>query len=158
LWPTIDAVAPSPTHDAFFQILALTCGETRRGFDRHVGMSQPRRQLLAVLAEEGEVSHAVLSKCLGVDGAAVTRLVKGLESQGAVVRRLDPRDNRFTLASLTAAGEELVSELRSAHEHFEARLLAGISQHDQEIVMRVLEHVRSNIGQVGQAADPASGA
>jgi MarR family transcriptional regulator for hemolysin len=149
-------VTPSPTDDAFFQVLTLTCGETRRGFDRHVGMSQPRRQLLAVLAEEREISHAALVKRLGVDGAAVTRLVKSLESQGAVARRLDPRDNRFTLASLTAAGEELVADLRSAHQRYEARLLAGISQDEMETVIDVLERIRTNIDHAPPAGDPAS--
>ena len=138
------------SQDMFFQVLALTCTETRRCFDRHVGMSQARRQLLAVLAEEREVSHAALAKRLGVDGAAVTRLVKSLESQGAVSRRLDPDDNRFTLASLTEAGEDLVADLHSAHQQYQAHLLAGINQVEQEAVVRVLERVRRNIEQVQQ--------
>ena len=138
------------SQDMFFQVLALTCTETRRCFDRHVGMSQVRRQLLAALAEEREVSHAALAKRLGVDGAAVTRLVKSLESQGAVSRRLDPDDNRFTLASLTEAGEELVLDLRSAHRQYQAHLLAGINQVEQEAVVRVLERIRRNIEQVQQ--------
>jgi DNA-binding MarR family transcriptional regulator len=142
-------VAPA-SQDMFFQILALTCTETRQCFDRHVGMSQVRRQLLSVLADEREVSHAALAKRLGVDGAAVTRLVKSLESQGAVSRRLDPDDNRFTLASLTEAGEDLVAELRSAHQQYQAHLLAGINQVEQDGVVRVLERVRRNIEQVQQ--------
>jgi DNA-binding MarR family transcriptional regulator len=136
--------------DTFFQVLALTCVETRRSFDRQVGMSQVRRQLLTVLADEGEVSHATLAKRLGVDGAAVTRLVKSLESQGVVSRRLDPQDNRFTLASLTEAGHDLVARLQSAHRHYQELLLAGIGQDEQESVVAVLERVRRNIEQVQQ--------
>jgi MarR family transcriptional regulator for hemolysin len=142
-------VAPA-SQNTFFQVLALTCTETRRRFDRHVGMSQVRRQLLALLGDEHEVSHAALAKRLGVDGAAVTRLVKNLESQGAVSRRLDPDDNRFTLASLTEAGEALVADLQSAHQQYQERLLAGISQDEQEAVVRVLERVRHNIEQAHQ--------
>jgi MarR family transcriptional regulator for hemolysin len=136
--------------DDFFPALGLTCAETRRAFDRHVGMSQVRRQLLTLLADaEGhEVRHAALAEGLGVDGAAVTRLVKSLESQGAVRRRLDPDDNRFTLASLTEPGEELVAHLRAAHRQFQARLLAGIDGHEQEAVVHVLERIRTNIEQV----------
>jgi DNA-binding MarR family transcriptional regulator len=143
-------MAAPTSQDTFFQTLALTCTETQRCFDRHVGMSQVRRQLLAVLANEHEVSHAALAKGLGVDGAAVTRLVKSLESQGAVRRRLDPGDNRYTLASLTDAGENLVADLRAAHRQYQARLLAGISQDEQDSVVRVLERVRRNIEQVQQ--------
>jgi DNA-binding MarR family transcriptional regulator len=144
-------VSPA-SQDTFFQVLALTCAETRRCFDRHVGMSQLQRQLLAILSDEHEVSHAALAKRLGSDGAAVTRLVKSLESQGAVSRRLDPDDNRFTLASLTEAGENLVADLQSAHQQYQARLLAGISQDEQEAVVHILEEIRRNIELVQQLA------
>jgi MarR family transcriptional regulator for hemolysin len=143
----------SPKTDTFLQLLALTCTETRRAFDRHVGMTQARRQLLTILADEGKVSHAELARRLGVDGAAVTRLVKGLEARGMVARRLDPDDNRFTLASLTEPGEARVADLRTTHTQFTARLLAGIGRDEQDAVLRVLERVRGNIALVNQAAD-----
>lgn len=94
--------------------------------------------------------HAELQRRLGVDGASVTRLVKRLESQGTVARRLDPDGNRFTLASLTAAGEDLVAELRATHRAFQNRLLAGIAARDQETVVRVLERLRANIHALGR--------
>src|SRR5579862_1039086 len=37
-----------------FQQLASVCSESRQAFDQHIGMSQSRRQLLALLAETGE--------------------------------------------------------------------------------------------------------
>jgi DNA-binding MarR family transcriptional regulator len=134
-------------HDQFFQALAYACGETRRSFDRFSGMSQARRQILTLLSEQGEVSHAALARHLDVDGAAITRHVKGLEVEGAVSRRLDPDDNRYTLASLTLAGEELVAKLQATHQRYQAQVLAGISAREQEIVVRVLERLRANIRQ-----------
>ena len=68
-------------------------------------MSQTRRQLLALLSQIGEVSHATLQQQLAVDGATVTRLVKQFESAGVLSRRLDPQDNRYTLVSLTTSGQ-----------------------------------------------------
>ena len=47
--------------DALFQQLASVCSEARQAFDQHIGMSQSRRQLLILLAENGESSHAALS-------------------------------------------------------------------------------------------------
>jgi DNA-binding MarR family transcriptional regulator len=131
--------------DTLFQELAAACTETRRSFDRQVGMSQARRQLLAVLLEEGEVSHARLHRQLRIDGATITRLVKRMESEGLVARRLDPADNRFTLASLTPAGERRVAELRAAHRTFQDRLLAGIDSGQQQTVVLVLEQLRANL-------------
>jgi DNA-binding MarR family transcriptional regulator len=131
--------------DTFFQQLAAACSESRRSFDGRAGMGQAQRHLLALLHEHGETSHAELQRRLGVDGATVTRLVKRLESQGTVARRLDPDDNRFTLASLTPSGEELVAELRATHRAFQSRLLTGVAARDQETVLRVLERLRANI-------------
>jgi DNA-binding MarR family transcriptional regulator len=59
--------------------------------------------VLAPLDQHGEVSHARLRRERSVDGAVVTRLVKRLEADGAVARRLDPDDNRFRLAPLRQA-------------------------------------------------------
>ena len=141
-------MTPSLVETLFLQ-LAGACADTRRCFDRYVGMSQAQRQLLVLLKDEGELRHAVLQQRLGVDGATVTRLVKRLEADGAVARRLDPADNRYTFASLTEAGEALVADLRTAHRRFQSRLLAGVDRADQEIVVRVLEQVRANVRAAG---------
>ncbi len=131
--------------DSFFQQLAFACSESRQTFDEHVGMSQVRRQLLTRLAESGETSHAALQQHLAIDGATLTRLVKQFEAQGVLSRRLDPQDNRYTLVSLTATGEQLVTAMREAHSAFQIRLLAGIPREEQEITLRVLERMRANI-------------
>ena len=109
---------PRPTSklvDDFFQQLAATCAETRQAFDRFSGMSQPRRQLLALLACEGEQRHAAVQRQLGLDGATITRLVKEFERAGVLTRRLDPTDNRYTLVAATAAGQRLLADLAEAH-------------------------------------------
>lgn len=140
--------------DTLFQELAFVCGESRRAFGRHVGMSEARRQLLTVLANEGETSHSELQGILGVDGAAITRLVKGLEAAGTVRRRLNPDDNRYMLASLTSAGEVVVAELRDAHRAFQARLLRGIGRDDQAHVLDVLQQLRTNLAAVREDTAP----
>jgi DNA-binding MarR family transcriptional regulator len=145
-----------PQQEALFRQLAAACSESRRSFDRRVGRSQAQRQLLALLREQGELSHAELQRQLGVDGATVTRLVKRLESEGTVARRLDPGDNRFTLASLTSAGEALVAGLHAAHRAFQDRLLAGVDERDQETVVHVLERLRANIRALWPDVEPVA--
>ena len=131
--------------DTFFQHLAAVCSESRQAFDQHVGMSQLRRQLLTLLSEIGEISHAALQQHLAVDGATITRLVKQFESEGVLSRRLDPQDNRYTLVSLTVSGQQIVAGLRAAHRLFQIRLLDGIPREEQEMVLHVLERLHANI-------------
>jgi DNA-binding MarR family transcriptional regulator len=132
--------------ETFFQHLASVCSESRQAFDQHVGMSQLRRQLLTLLSEIGEISHAALQQHLAVDGATITRVVKQFESEEVLSRRLDPRDNRYTLVSLTVSGQQIVAGLRAAHRSFQTRLLDGIPTEEQEMVLHVLERLHANIG------------
>lgn len=131
--------------DTLFQQLAAVCSESRQAFDRHVGMSQIRRQLLVLLSENGELSHAALQQQLATDGATITRLVKQFEAEGILSRRLDPQDNRYTLVSLTADGRQTVTRLSAAHSQFQARLLAGIPSEEQEAMLHTLQSLRANI-------------
>jgi DNA-binding MarR family transcriptional regulator len=134
----------SEVGDDFFQQLAAACAETRQAFDRFSGMSQPRRQLLALLAQEGELRHADLQRRLGLDGATITRLVKEFERAGVLTRRLDPQDNRYTLVTATDAGRRLIADLAEAHRRFQRRLLAGIPREEQAVVTRALAALRAN--------------
>ena len=132
-------------NENFFLTLSLACSEPRQAFDAYTGISQPRRQLLTILARQGEISHAALQEELSLDGATVTRLVKEFEVTGWVSRRLDPKNNRFTLVALTEDGQKEVTGLRSSHHSFQAELLANISPAEQEAVIKTLGRLRANL-------------
>ncbi|HEY1510658.1 MAG TPA: MarR family transcriptional regulator [Solirubrobacteraceae bacterium] len=142
--------------DTLFQELARAGSEARRAFSLSTGTSERRRQLLPLLLEHGEVSHDALKRRLCVDGATVTRLVKQLESEAAVSRRLDPTDNRFTLVSLTESGKEMAAELHDERRQFQRRLLAGVNREEQKTVIRVLEQVRRNVEAIARPEDQSA--
>jgi DNA-binding MarR family transcriptional regulator len=131
------------SEDKFFRELGGVCAELRQAFARQVGMSPHRVQVLVRLRRGGETSHSDLRQALGIDGASVTRLVKEFEAEGLVSRRLDPTDNRYTLATLTPAGERLAADLERSHQAYQERLLADATAQQQEIVLDVLRRVRA---------------
>lgn len=133
--------------DAFFRMFGEAAAELRQGFARWIGMSAQRVQVLVRLHRAGETSHSELRQALGVDGASITRLVKELEHDGLTQRRVDPADNRYTLASLTPAGVQLAAELRERHQAYQKRLLEGIGRQDQERVLQTLRSLRDNLNQ-----------
>ncbi|WP_433605003.1 MarR family winged helix-turn-helix transcriptional regulator [Dactylosporangium sp. CA-139114] len=135
------------TGDAFFRLFGETATQLKQGFARSIGSSAQRVQILVRLHRHGETSHSELRQALGVDGASITRLVKELERDGLVVRRLDPTDNRYTLAALTPAGTRFAGDLRQRHQRYQKRLLDGISDQDQQRVLQVLERLRDNLVQ-----------
>ncbi|MER7789951.1 MarR family winged helix-turn-helix transcriptional regulator [Streptomyces sp. NPDC097640] len=133
--------------DRFFQELGGACAELRQAFARHVGMGAQRVQMLIRLRREGETSHSELRQALGVDGASVTRLVKELEAEGLAGRRLDPADNRYTLAALTPAGERMAADLERSHQAYQERLLGGVTAQEREIVLGALRRIRANVSE-----------
>ena len=56
-------------------------------FGRSAGISANRLDLLHKLSLSEEVSQSDLQKTVSIDGAAVTRHLKQLETEGIVVRR-----------------------------------------------------------------------
>lgn len=133
---------------SLLHVLAEVCGDIKHAFADFIGMSQSRYQILGLLAQHGEISQAALQHQLGLDGATITRLLKQFEREGLVQRRLAPHDNRYTLASLTAAGTQVVAALSAAHRDFQLRLLTGIAPDDAQRVLRTLEHMQHNLRQV----------
>ncbi len=130
--------------EMFLAELSRTCSEVRSAFARHLGLSQVRLQLLMLLSH-GESSHAMLLQRLNLDGATLTRQVKQFEAEGAVSRRLDPQDNRYTLVTLTPSGQHIAAGLLTAYQAFQARLLEGISAEEQTAALRALAQVRTNL-------------
>jgi DNA-binding MarR family transcriptional regulator len=136
------------SEDRFFHQLAGAYAEVRQAFARHVGMSRPRLQVLMRLWRDGETSHSDLRRVLSLDGASVTRLIKEFEGEGMINRRIDPEDNRYTLARLTPEGERVAAELALAHQAYQVRLLDGVTGEEQEIVLRALERLHVNVERI----------
>lgn len=136
--------------DEFFRALGGTVAELSQAFARHVGMSPVRLRVLMRLWWDGETSHSDLRQALSLDGATVTRLIKEFEAEGLAGRRVDPADNRYTLARLTPAGERAAAELERSHQEYQVRLLDGVTARDQEVVLSALRRIRANVA----GADP----
>jgi DNA-binding MarR family transcriptional regulator len=131
------AASPSLLHS-----LARAYHEVTSAFEREVGMTQARIVLLSQLRSAPEVSQATLQQRLAVDGAAITRQVKQMESDGLVLRRADPSDHRFTLVTLTPQGRKLADSVLRRRETFEARITNGVAAKD---VVRALERIRDTV-------------
>ncbi|MEP6987074.1 MAG: MarR family winged helix-turn-helix transcriptional regulator [Chloroflexota bacterium] len=132
--------------------LSLTCTDAKRAFSQYIGLSQTRSQLLLSLLH-GEISHASLQERLVIDGATLTREIKQFEAEGIVSRRFDPKDNRYTLVSLTAAGTQMATAQLEVYQSFQARFLEGISQEEQDAMLSVLERIRANIQRAEEGED-----
>jgi MarR family transcriptional regulator, transcriptional regulator for hemolysin len=131
-----------------FIILGHIYPDTMRIFSRRVGMSFSRINMLHEIWHAGEISQKELQDRLDMEGSLMTRFAKQMEADGLITRRTDPKDNRYTLVSLAPAGHEAVEKMDKLGDEFQETLLKGLSQDDQDALMRALKHIRDNVAKM----------
>jgi DNA-binding MarR family transcriptional regulator len=115
------------------------------GFSRVVGMNASRfalMRLLALAAPEG-AGVLKLSRQLGINAAAVTRLVKTMEAERLVVRHADTEDGRRTYIRLSAKGMKTFETLHAHGHELERSLSTLISAGDMAVAVKVLMSLRA---------------
>lgn len=123
-------------------------------YERQFGMSQSRLMLLRELMQTGEISQAELVQRLGMEGTLVTRFVKQMESSGLLTRRSDPRDNRFTLVTLTPAGEHIARQMAAFTHTLEARILEGLSEEVIALIRQGLQQIQERYSSLKESGLP----
>jgi DNA-binding MarR family transcriptional regulator len=107
------------------------------------GVSGAQFELLRQMAlAGGRTTTSALARELGVDPAAVTRLVAGLEKLGLVTREDDERDGRRRPVVLTPSGREFMVRLHAELHEREAALVAHLDESSVQTTMQVLHTVR----------------
>lgn len=104
-----------------------------------VGLSFSPGQIgiLLVLDQENQTTMGQIGQVLEMDNAAITRLVDRLESQGLVVREINPRDRRQMLISITPKGLDQTRILKVIARTANDRIKQGFSQGEMDIYKRV---------------------
>ncbi|MEM6674902.1 MAG: MarR family transcriptional regulator [Planctomycetota bacterium] len=106
-----------------------------------------RRQvgMLHFIHRLGGASASDLTRSMGVDSTAVTRMVDRLEDKGLVERRPDPDDGRRSIVELTSAARRLMPRFATIARGVEETFEDGIDEADlatfHAVLMRMLENV-----------------
>lgn len=114
-------------------------------FERCAGISPSRLLMLDALFQGEELSQAALQKVLDIDGAAITRHLKQLETSGAVTRRTNPADNRVTLVALTPKGREQMEAYCQEKSQFIQRLFQDFQPDDLQHISELLTRLSHNL-------------
>jgi DNA-binding MarR family transcriptional regulator len=90
-----------------------------------------------------------LSEHLGVSRNTVSALLKGLEEQGLIERRLHPIDRRQFLINITPAGEAMVREHAPKFAAFVSDILSVLSEEERRLLSGLLDKLLN--GMIGKA-------
>ncbi|UII57810.1 MarR family transcriptional regulator [Cytobacillus spongiae] len=114
-------------------------------FERCIGISPSRIDLLHRLIEVDEISQSALQREVNIDSAAVTRHLKQLEAKGLVSRRKNPDDYRMTFVRLTSEGRDQIEALCQEKKQFIHQVLQDFNQDEQLLLADMLKRIQQNI-------------
>ena len=124
--------SPPPRRTAFLlsQLGAFTADRFAREV-RELGLSASDAGVLRLLARSPGLSQRALADRLGSVPSRVVVLVDSLESRGLVLRTRSASDRRNHELTLTEAGIEMLSRLRTVGERHEAEVLGALTDEER---------------------------
>lgn len=120
----------------------------RKRFDedaRDIGITNSQWRVLANVFRRPGINQGTLADIMEVEPITTCRMVDRLELAGLVERRRDPGDRRAWQIFLTDAAMPLMEELKERSAEFLERTLAGISEQENQELMRLLNIIRQNL-------------
>ena len=94
---------------------------------------------------EGEASATELARATELNPGAITRLLDRLEEKGFTQRIADTEDRRALRVTLTATGQLMWADIHRCGLRVRARALEGMSDEEQQRLLRQLAQVRDNL-------------
>jgi MarR family transcriptional regulator for hemolysin len=128
-------------------------------FEQHavaLGLTIAQCKALMRLADCEGVSQVRLSELTDLDPMTLVRILDRMESEGWLERRKDPRDRRVHCLYLTSKAKPLLDDIRGLIDVTWEEAFAGIPKQKSDLVMELLDTVRSNL--IARGTAPASGA
>lgn len=119
--------AGDPLHALF-----LRCANI---LSRRIGGNATRRQIVALLAERGELTQCELRSLLGIQAGSLSELLARMERFGVIEREPDSLDKRRLVLRLTEEGKKRAAEPRIIDDE---RLFAALSVEERAELRRML--------------------
>ena len=106
---------------------------------RDTGLTPSQIQALRHIGYHKVMSQQELVEDMGVDKAAVTRLVAGLEERGYVIRSADPKDGRAKVLRATEAALQVKDDVIALEEAYYDWLLEGLEPEMRKNFTRAMD-------------------
>lgn len=143
-------------YDAIKELFFLVDDGDRRLFAKY-NLTVPRFYALKHIFDSPGLSPVQLSGRMFCDKSNITRLLKGLESEGFVSRVKHEHDRRSVRLFLTESGEVRCREAANAHEQYNAQRFRFVAdQIEPTELVELFEFLRHGLTESLHQADPVS--
>ena len=132
-------------HELLYQ-LHLTDQTITQLFEKQLGISLTRYQILQFLLQKSPCNQIAVQKRLQIDQAALTRHFKILESEGYVSRKRNPVNQREVLVELTQeAKQQLLVSPPKHHLNVKEQMEGILSPGEQKKLSTLLTKLVSGL-------------
>lgn len=117
-------------------------------FEQHaraLSLTLPQCRALVRLEGAEGTSQARLAELSDMEPMSMVRTLDRLEECALVERRADPEDRRARRLHLTARGRRALDEIWRLAEVARAEVFAGVSAHERDVFLDVLERIHANV-------------
>lgn len=112
-----------------------------RSYEGLFGLKMPEWRLIAVLADDGELTQQELVHRTKMDKVTVSRGAQVLERRGLIKRVPNPEDGRSLRLSLTGEGRKIHAKVGPAALAMEKTMLAKMSDKQVAQLKSLLRHL-----------------
>ncbi|HYU90600.1 MAG TPA: helix-turn-helix domain-containing GNAT family N-acetyltransferase [Gemmatimonadales bacterium] len=113
-------------------------------------------RVLYELAHRDQPTATALGRDLGLDAGYLSRMLRGFERRGLVLKTRSPADGRQSHLSLTAQGRKVFAPLNARSHDEVAAMLGGLSAAAQARVVGAMQTIERLLGDRAESLPPAS--
>jgi DNA-binding MarR family transcriptional regulator len=126
------------------EIFLLLDDGDRRFFGSYE-LSPPRYYAMFHLFEQPGISFSELSNRMFCDKSNITRIIKGLESDGLVVRRPHETDGRTLRLFLSDEGQTLCKEAMESHHRYNQERFSDLEEIKKDNLLDGLQQLKHSL-------------
>lgn len=148
-----------PIEPTFGYLVSDVARMLRKIFDqraRQVELSLAQCRAMAYLIRHEGINQARLAELLEIQPISLARLLDRMEAAGWIERRPDPCDRRAHRLYLSDKAHPVLDQVQAMGADIRGEALAGLSEDETEVLMRLLVRVHANLCNREQPGQPAA--
>lgn len=126
----------------------LVSAAIARDYRSRFGLKIPEWRVIAVLANQAELSQLAIAGKTKMDKMTVSRAVRALEERRLIARSISAHDERARQLRLTTEGRALFAEIAPKALALEARLKAALGEAEFAHLLSALDKLRDAAEQI----------
>ncbi len=116
-----------------------------RVLQEQLGIGLSQFKILSIVQDNQRLLQRHIATALNQTEASVSRQVKLLHRRQLLVTRLNPKDHRQHLTTLTPNGLRIIASALEVLEAFQTQLVAGLSNRQQTELLQTLADIEQRV-------------